>query len=134
MSYFGQKPDYKRKKIKERLYKLKLKLGEEYDELDFSDIIEWVNKVNKNLKFKSLKVDIDIDYENDGGCASNKDVIYLVPFYTREENDEEYNKRISEEEREYNEYLEIKKKEREQNAEYLRDLEEYNRIKRKYHF
>jgi hypothetical protein len=58
----------------------------------------------------------------------------LIPFYEREETDTEYNKRIAEEEKEYNEYLQIKKLEREQNAEYLKDLEEYRRIKNKYHF
>lgn len=136
MSYFGSKPDYNRKTIKERLYKLKFRLGEEYDELDFSDIIKWCDKVSRKIPglTNNLKLDITIEYESTGGCEASRDIIFLVPFYEREENDEEYNKRIAKEEKEYNEYLEIKKKEREQNAEYLKDLEEYRRIKNKYHF
>lgn len=135
MSYFGSKPDYNRRTIKERLYKLKFKF-QDYEDFDFDDIVEWCNKVSKKTKDLDQKILIDIDNitEDDGGCGSGIDYIAFVPFYERKENDEEYNKRIAKEEKEYNEYLEIKKKEREQNAEYLRDLEEYRRIKNKYHF
>ena len=136
MSYFGQKPDYNRKKIKEFLYKLKLRLGEEYDEIGFNYINDWCSIVSVKTRDIGQKIMIDIqcNYESNGTCEPSKDVIVLVPFYEREENDKEYNERIEKEEKEYNEYLEIKKKEREQNAEYLKDLEEYKRIKQKYHF
>jgi len=135
MSYFGQAPEYKRRIIKERLYKLKFRLGEEYDEIDFSKIAAWCSDVISKTKDlgKKILIDIDCTSECSGGCDSSRDVIVLVPFYEREENDTEYNERIAKEQQEYNEYLEIKKKEREQNAEYLKDLEEYRRIKRKYH-
>jgi len=133
---YGEKPNYNRKKIKENLYKLKFRLGEEYDEIDFAEIINWCSKViakSKDLN-KKLIIDICCEDEGTGGCDYRKDVIMLIPFYEREETDTEYNKRIAEEEKEYNEYLQIKKLEREQNAEYLKDLEEYRRIKNKYHF
>ena len=128
------KPDYKKKTIKERLYKLKFKLGEEYDEIDFSDITAWCSKVickSKELNQK-LSVDVDIDYKYSGGCDDSKRIICLIPFYNREETDEEYTKRIAIEEKAYNEYLEIRKLEEQQTEEYLKDLVEYERIKKKY--
>lgn len=135
MGYFGQKPDYNRKKIKERLYKLKLRLGEEYDELNFDDIIEWCDKVKKKTEdISNLKIDIDLTYEDTAGCDSSRDIIFLVPFYNRLENDKEYNERITKEEKQYNERLEIERLEKEKNEEYLKDRAEYERIKKKYHF
>ncbi len=133
---YSEKPNYNRRKIKENLYKLKFRLGEEYDEIDFTEINNWCSKViakSKDLN-KKLKIDIYCEDEDTGGCDYRKDVIMLTPFYEREETDTEYNERITKEEKEYNEYLQIKKLEREQNAEYLKDLEEYRRIKNKYHF
>ena len=133
---YAEKPNYNRRKLKERLYKLKFRLGEEYDEIDFTEINNWCSKVISKSKDLSKKLIIDIccEYEDTGGCDSQKDIITLIPFYVREENDKEYNDRIAKEEKEYNDYLQIKKLEREQNAEYLKDLEEYRRIKNKYHF
>ena len=135
MSYFGSKPNYERKQIKEKLYKLKF-MFQDYDEIDFEDIVSWCNKIYEKTKSLGKKIIIDIDNitEDDGSCGPGIDYIAFVPFYLREETDKEYNKRISEEEKEYNEYLQVKKLEREQNAEYLKDLEEYRRIKNKYHF
>ena len=133
---YAEKPNYNRRIVKEMLYKLKFRLGEEYDEINFSDIANWCNNVinkTKDIKEK-IKIDILCDYEDNGGCDARRDIITLTPFYEKKESDTEYNNRIAKEEKEYNEYLEIKKKEREQNAEYLKDLEEYRRIKNKYHF
>jgi len=129
MRYFAEKPDYSRKTIKENLYKLKFRLGEEYDEIDFSNITGWCSKVickSKELN-KKLSIDVDVDYESSGSCDESRRIICLIPFYEREENDKEYYERIAKEEKEYNEYLEAKA-----NAEYLKDLEEYERIKNKY--
>ena len=133
---YSEKPDYNKRIVKEMLYRLKFKLGEEYDEINFSDIANWCNNVinkTKDIKEK-IKIDILCEYEDNGGCDSRRDIITLTPFYERKENDTEYNNRIAKEEKEYNEYLQVKKLEREQNAEYLKDLEEYRRIKNKYHF
>ena len=133
---YSEKPNYNRRKIKENLYKLKFRLGQEYDEIDFAEIINWCSKVIAKSKDLNKKIIIDIycEDEDTGGCDYRKDVIMLTPFYEREETDTEYNERIAKEEKEYNEYLQVKKLEREQNAEYLKDLEEYRRIKNKYHF
>ena len=133
---YAEKPNYNRKIVKEMLYKLKFKLGEEYDEINFNDIANWChNVINKTKDIKQkIKINIYTEDEDTGGCDYHKDVIMLIPFYEREENNKEYNERIAKEEKEYNEYLQVKKLEREQNAEYLKDLEEYRRIKNKYHF
>lgn len=130
------KPYYKKKTIKESLNKLKFKLGEEYDEIYFSDISNWCSKVYNKAKDldKQILVNIDIGYEHTGGCDETRDIIYLIPFYEREETDEEYAERVAKEEKEYNEYLEIRKLEEQQNKEYLKDLAEYERIKKKYGF
>ena len=133
---YSEKPNYDRKIVIEMLYKLEFKLGEEYDDINFSDIFKWCNKVinkTKDIKEK-IKIDIRCENENTGGCDYYKDVIILTPFYERKETDTEYNERIAKEEKEYNEYLQVKKLKIEQHSEYLKDLEEYLRIKNKYHF
>lgn len=134
---YSEKPNYDRKIVIEMLYKLEFKLGEEYDDINFSDIFKWCNNVinkTKNIKEK-IKIDIRCENEDTGGCGDYyKDVIILTPFYERKETDTEYNERIAKEEKEYNEYLQVKKLKIEQHSEYLKDLEEYLRIKNKYHF
>ena len=122
---YSEKPNYDRKIVIEMLYKLEFKLEEGYDDINFSDIVKWCNNVinkTKNIKEK-IKIDIRCENENTGGCDYYKDVIILTPFYERKETDTEYN-----------EYLQVKKLKIEQHSEYLKKLEEYLRIKNKYHF
>ena len=128
MGYYGIKPNYERKTIKKYLHNLEFRLGEQYDEIDFTDIFHWCSKVYNKAKDldKQIILDVDIKFESNGSCESTE-IICLVPFYECEETDEEYNERIAEEEKEYNEYLEAVK-----NSEYLKDLKEYERIKNKY--
>ena len=123
---YSEKPNYDRKIVIEMLYKLEFKLEEGYDDINFSDIVKWCNNVinkTKNIKEK-IKIDIRCENEDTGGCGDYyKDVIILTPFYERKETDTEYN-----------EYLQVKKLKIEQHSEYLKKLEEYLRIKNKYHF
>lgn len=128
MGYYGIKPNYERKTIKKYLHNLEFRLGEHYDEIDFTDISHWCSKVYNKAKDlnKQIIVNVDIKFESNGSCESTE-IICLVPFYKCEETDKEYNERIAEEEKEYNEYLEAVK-----NSEYLKDLKEYERIKNKY--
>jgi len=133
---YSEKPDYNRGTVEEMLYKLKFRLGAEYDEINFNDIVNWCNNVinkTKDIKEK-IKIDIFREYEDNGGCDSYRDIITLTPFYERKETDTEYNERIAKEEEEYNKYLQEKKLNEEKNEEYLKDLEEYKRIKEKYKF
>jgi hypothetical protein len=126
-----EKPDYKRKIVKEYL-KNKLVFSE-YDDLKFEDIEEWAKKVRKEGgEYKKINVDVDVMETSEGFCQG-PDEVRLEPYFEREENDKEYKERIEDEERQYKENLERERLKKEEYEEYVKDMEEMDRIKKKYH-
>lgn len=124
--------DYDRQTIRIEISKHILEISE-YSNLTLDTFAKWINKLKEydNIKIDSFIIDKDYD---DGGCGCyTYKVLQLIPYITREETDEEYRKRIAKEEKRYLEQQE-KIKLREQNyVQYLKDLDEFNRIKEKYH-
>lgn len=126
-----EKPNYKREIVKEYL-KNKLMFSE-YDDLKFEDIEEWVKKVRKEGgEYKKINVDVDVMETSEGFCQG-PDEVRLEPYFEREENDKEYKERIEDEERQYKENLERMRLMAEENEQYKKDMEEMERIKKKYH-
>lgn len=126
-----EKPDYKRKIVKEYL-KNKLVFSE-YDDLKFEDIEEWVKKVRKEGgEYKKINVDVDVMETSEGFCQGPNEV-RLEPYFEREENDKEYKERIEDEERQYRENQERMRLIAEENEQYKKDMEEMERIRKKYH-
>lgn len=125
------KPNYKREIVKEYL-KNKL-VFREYDILKFEDIEEWVKKVRKEGgEYKKINIDIDV-WETSEGFCQGPDEVRLEPYFEREENDEEYKKRIEDEEKQYKENQERMRLIAEENEQYKKDMEEMERIRKKYH-
>ena len=126
-----EKPDYNRQTVKEEinpLFKIR-----EYDSISLQKLNDYISSLTKNFTDKDIQLEF-IAYEECEGFGYPDTYIEIHPYFNRKENDKEYNKRITEEEEEYNNYLEQKKLYEEKNKEYLKDLEEYNRIKEKYKF
>lgn len=126
-----EKPNYKREIVKEYL-KNKLVFSE-YDDLKFEDIEEWVKKVRKEGgEYKKINVDVDVMQTSEGFCQG-PDEVRLEPYFEREENDKEYKERIEDEERQYRENQERERLKKEEYEEYVKDMAEVERIKKKYH-
>lgn len=132
--WMGEKPNYDKKKISEYLSKLRFKF-KEFDDLDFADVNEWCSNIIKKTKDINTKILIDINITEDssGGCGCGPQIITMTPYYERLETDKEYKDRIKEEEKQYQENLEKERLRKENQEQYLKDIEEYNRIKNKYH-
>ncbi len=127
----NEKPNYKREIVKEYL-KNKLVFSE-YDDLKFEDIEEWVKKVRKEGgEYKKINVDVDVMQTSEGFCQG-PDEVRLEPYFEREENDKEYKERIEDEERQYRENQERERLKKEEYEEYVKDMAEVERIKKKYH-
>lgn len=124
--------DYDRQTVRIEISKHILEISE-YSSLTIDTFVKWLNKLKEydNVKIDPYFTEKDFD---DGGCGCyTHKVLQLIPYITREETDEEYRKRIAKEEKRYLEQQE-KIKLREQNyVQYLKDLDEFNRIKEKYH-
>jgi len=125
-----EKPDYNRQTVKEEIKPL-LKICE-YDSISLNKLNDYVSSLMKNFKDKDIQLEF-IAYEESEGFGYGDTYIEIQPYFNREENDKEYDKRIKEEEEEHNNYLEQKRLNEEKNKEYLTDLAEYNRIRDKYH-
>jgi hypothetical protein len=104
----------------------------EYDTLDFEKVENWVEKVKKEAKGKEIEIDVDVVETSEGFCEG-PDEIRLEPYYEREENDKEYKRRVEDEERQYKEIQERKRLRREEYRQYQKDMEEMERIKKKYY-
>lgn len=128
--FYDEKPDYKRQKVDEYL-KNKLVFSE-YDDFPIEKIEEWLKKVKKEGGKNKIIIDVDVMETSEGFCQG-PDEVRLKPYFVREENDEEYKERIEDEERQYKENLERERLKREEYEEYERDMEEMERIKKKYH-
>jgi len=126
-----EKPDYNRQTVKEEIKPL-LKI-QEYNSISLQKLNDYISSLTKNFKDKDIQLEF-ITYEESEGYEYPDTYIEIQPYFNRKENDKEYNKRIKEEEEEHNNYLEQKRLFEEKNKEYLKDLEEYNRIKEKYKF
>lgn len=125
------KVNYNRQTINDFYYKDQLKV-EEYTDIDGIKLSDWLNKIFKKYGDK-IKISMSV-WDESSGCGMGPSVIHLTPFIEREENDKEYNKRIKEEEEEFKKYQERERLIKEASEQYKKDLEEYERIKNKYHW
>lgn len=124
--------DYDRQTVRIEISKHILEISE-YSDLTLDTFTKWINKLKEygNIKIDSVIIDKDVD---DGGCGCyTHKVLQLIPYITRKENDEEYRKRIVKEEKRYLEQQEKVKLIEQNYLQYLKDLDEFNRIKEKYH-
>jgi len=131
---YSEEPNYKREIIKQHLNNnvFEIVFGKD---IKLSKLNEWISTLISVSKSFNKETFIDVDfYHESEGFSDGDEVCVLTPYFEREENDEEYNRRIKEEEKMYNKYLQTKKLEEEKYEEYLKDLEEYKRIKEKYGF
>lgn len=128
--FYDEKPDYKRKKVDEYL-KNKLVFSE-YDDLPIEKIEEWLKKVKKEGGKHKIIIDVDVCETSEGFCQG-PDEVRLIPYFEREENDKEYKERIEDEERQYWENQERERLKKEEYEEYVKDMAEVERIKKKYH-
>lgn len=138
MLHWDEKPDYERQDVKVEIKPL-LRV-EEYDSRSILKMTYYLNSIIDGLSKKDreyvLDKDIQIEFtahEESYGFGYPETYIELQPYYMRKETDEEYNKRIAEEEEAYRENEEVKRLKAEEREQYLADLAEYNRIRDKYH-
>lgn len=138
MLYCDDKPDYERQDVKVEIKPL-LKV-EEYDSRSILKLTYYLNSIIDGLSKKDREYVLDKDiqiqfttHEESEGFGYPETYIELQPYYMRKETDEEYNKRIQEEEKEYAILQERKRLAEEKNVQYLKDMKEYERIKDKYH-
>lgn len=138
MLYCDDKPDYERQDVKVEIKPL-LRV-EEYDSRSILKLTYYLNSIIDGLSKKDKEYVLDKDiqiqfstHEESEGFGYPETYIELQPYYIRKETDEEYNKRIAEEEEEYKKNEEIKKLKEKEYNQYLTDLAEYNRIRDKYH-
>ena len=122
----GDQVNYKREIIKETLYHLELDISE-YEEFSPSKLRDWLSKLPNGVQIETHI------YEEAEGFDYGHTVVHFLPFIRRKENDKEYNERILEEETEYNALKERERLIKEENAQYRKDLDEFNRIKEQYH-
>lgn len=125
--------NYKKETVDDYFYSEELKF-KEYDTLSIKQYLDWYYSVLKNhpeLKANQILININI-YEEAEGFGYGYTVIHLVPYIERIETDEEYNERIRKEEDEYNKRIEAERLMREESLQYQKDMEELERIKKKY--
>lgn len=127
-----EKPNYKREIVKEYLHNNKL-VFREYDDISLKEFVHFVSELQKiEKKGKRIIIDVDVMETSEGFCQG-PDEIRLMPYFEREENDREYKERIEDEERQYQENQERERLKKEEYEEYAKDMEEMDRIKKKYH-
>ena len=129
---YSEKPDYNRHIVKQYLDENEFEY-KKYHDIKLNDLYHWIVLLDSaGTKFdKEIYIETEV-YEYSEGFGYGDTFVKLIPYFEREENDKEYNDRIKEEEEEYNKYLQAKKLEEEEHEIYLKDLEEYKRIKDKY--
>lgn len=129
MLYCGEKPDYNRKEVKVDIKPI-LRVRE-YDTMSILDLTNYLSSVIVGLNNKEINLEF-VSTEECQGFDYPKTYIEIYPYYERLETDEEYNKRITEEEEEYKKYQEAERLKAEEYEQYQKDIEEYRRIKKKY--
>lgn len=131
---FCETIDYSRQIIKENLEKYKWQISE-YSNFSFETFEKWINKLKAKFNTDLIKIDCYTSTEYDDSSCTGREFTMLnfVPYIEREENDKEYTQRIRKEEQEYENLKRIQELRNKDTLQYQKDLEEYNRIKEKYH-
>lgn len=134
MIFYGEKPNYKRKKVRIELEQT-IKIPN-YDSVTLRKLAEYIKEVVDNLPTEALDEKIQVEftsYEESQGFDYGHTYIEIQPYYMRDENDKEYDERIAEEEAEYKKYEETERLKKEEHEQYEKDMLEYKRIKEKYY-
>ena len=126
MLYWDEKPDYERQDVKVEIKPL-LRV-EEYDSRSIFKLTHYLNSIIDGLSKKDREYVLDKDiqiqfsaHEESEGFGYPETYIELQPYYTRKETDEEYNKRIAEEEEAYKKNEEIKKLKEKEHEQYVKE-------------
>lgn len=128
----NNKVNYNREIVREYFNKHELRV-KNYCDIETEKFIRWLDNIKNDDDIKEVHgFHFYITDEPGGGCTSEYNIISIKPYLEREENDDEYNKRIDKEEKELQQLEEMRKLKEQFNKEYLKDMEEYKRIKKKY--